>query len=41
MSKPKEYSMFVSFTAMDMEQAIEYVHNLDDKDIRNCLEVHE
>ena len=29
--------MFVSFSAMDMEQAIEYIHELD-KDIRSCLE---
>jgi len=38
MAKPKIYTMFVSFSAMDMEQAIEYIHELDDKDIRSCLE---
>lgn len=38
MAKPKLYTMFVSFSAMDMEQAIEYIHELDDKDIRSCLE---
>ncbi len=38
MSKPKTYTMFVSFSAMDMEQAVEYIHDLDDKDIRSCLE---
>jgi hypothetical protein len=38
MPKPKIYTMFVSFSAMDMEQAVEYIHDLDDKDIRSCLE---
>ena len=38
MPELKEYSMFVSFTAMDMEQAIEYIQDLDDKDIRSCIE---
>ena len=38
MAKPKMYTMFVSFSAMDMEQAIDYIHELDDKDIRSCLE---
>jgi len=38
MSKPKIYTMFVSFSAMDMEQAVEYIQDLDDKDIRSCLE---
>ena len=38
MAKPKIYTMFVSFSAMDMEQAVEYVSNLDDKDIRSCIE---
>ena len=41
MPKPKVYTMFVSFTAMDMEQAIEYIQDFDDKDIRSCLEVDE
>jgi hypothetical protein len=41
MSKPKTYTMFVSFSAMDMEQAIEYIQDFDDKDIRSCLEVDE
>jgi hypothetical protein len=41
MPKPIEYSLFVCFKAMNTEQAIEYIHNLDDKDIRSCLEVHE
>ena len=39
--KPKTYTMFVSFSAMDMEQAIEYIHDLDDKDIRSCIEEEE
>ena len=39
MPKPKVYTMFVSFSAMNMEQAIEYVQELDHKDIRNCIEV--
>ena len=38
MAKPKIYTMFVSFSAMDMEQAIEYIHELDDKDIRSVWE---
>ena len=38
MAKPKIYTMFVSFSAMDMEQAIEYIQEFDDKDIRSCLE---
>lgn len=38
MHKPKIYTMFVSFSAMDMEQAIEYIQEFDDKDIRSCLE---
>jgi hypothetical protein len=38
MAKPKVYTMFVSFSAMDIEQAIEYIHDLDDKDIRSCLD---
>ena len=41
MPKPIEYSFYVGFTAMNIEQAIEYIHDLDDKDIRNCLQVHE
>jgi hypothetical protein len=38
MAKPKIYTFFVSFSAMDEEQAIEYILDLDDKDIRSCLE---
>ena len=38
MSKPKTYTMFVSFSAMDMEQAIEFVQDLDDIDIHSCIE---
>jgi len=38
MAKPKLYTMFVSFSAMNIEQAIEYIHDFDDKDIRSCLE---
>ena len=38
MAKPKIYTMFVSFSAMDMEQAIKYIQELDDKDIESCLE---
>ena len=38
MAKPKIYTMFVSFSAMDMEQAVEYVSNLDDEGIRSCIE---
>ena len=38
MAKPKVYTMFVSFSAMDIEQAIEYIQDLDDKDIRSCLD---
>lgn len=38
MAKPKIYTMFVSFSAMNDEQAIEYIQDLDDKDIRSCIE---
>ena len=38
MAKPKIYTMDLSFSAMSMEEAIEYIHYLDDKDIRSCLE---
>jgi hypothetical protein len=38
MPKPKLYTMFVSFSAMNMEQAIEYVQDLDHKDLRHCIE---
>ena len=38
MPKPKVYTMFVSFSAMDMEQAIEYIKGFDDEDIESCLE---
>tara|TARA_R100000995_G_C3422086_1_gene94439 strand:- start:373 stop:498 length:126 start_codon:yes stop_codon:yes gene_type:complete len=38
MAEPKTYTMSVSFKAMDMEQAIEYIHDFDDKDIRSCIE---
>tara|TARA_R100000234_G_C4993329_1_gene176630 strand:+ start:1480 stop:1617 length:138 start_codon:yes stop_codon:yes gene_type:complete len=39
--EPKVYTMFVSFTAMNIKQAVEYVQNLDNKDILSCIEVDE
>lgn len=41
MAKVKTYTMSVTFKATDTEQAIEYIQDFDDKDIRSCLEENE